>query len=529
MSTEEPKESADTTNPDDLPMINKVYNSTKEMASTYFTLPSFTRAKRNQEQLRKSNPQVPVLKDDDEKFLEQQIASSTLPDDVPKTKITDDGKEKPATPSDLKADAVVVPDTQTGDKEASSPKTSKKDFGLPSQEEAEAATKNWDAAFEKSQKSGDASSSAEKRTWASYLIPGSKKDSKTAGEASAVASDEKANEDSGSKTPQRTWAEYANSYVPSNLPSMPTLPSTLTFKKSSKSDPDAHASPVLKEDGTIDDAATAEKQEREITILLDNMNMSTLNNRVFALSTETQKIYDRFAEVLKDTINGVPTAYDDMDKLMRDAGPTIEKQYKAMPPFVQSLVKTLPAKLSTALAPEVLSSIVAEKPGADLKAADKSKAGASAKGGKSAKGKSKRSVPGLKNLITQQGAVAGILRNVVTFLRVRFPLLASGTNVVMSLAVFILMFVFYYCHKRGKEVRLEKEMAASTASVEADGVADEEDSFTAEDDDDDDVSDEVDADDEKWQARLEQSEPAQVPLPTPKAIDDSKSGEVEKL
>jgi hypothetical protein len=91
------------------------------------------------------------------------------------------------------------------------------------------------------------------------------------------------------------------------------------------------------------------------------------------------------------------------------------------------------------------------------------------------------------------------------------------------------MFVFYYCHKRGKEVRLEKEMAASTASVEADGVADEEDSFTAEDDDDDDVSDEVDADDEKWQARLEQSEPAQVPLPTPKAIDDSKSGEVEKL
>jgi hypothetical protein len=437
------------TEADDLPMINKVYNSTKEMASTYFTLPSFTRAKRNQEELRKSNPQVPVLKDDDEKFLEQQIASSTLPGDVSKTKITDDGEEKPAAPSDLRGDAVVVPDTHPEDKKnvgsdetstaskpASSPKTNKKDFGLPSQEEAEAATKNWDAAFENSQKSGDASASSEKRTWASYLIPGSKKDSKTAGEANAAAGGEKASEESGSKTPQRTWAEYANSYVPSNLPSLPTLPSTLHFKKSSKSDPDAHASPVLKEDGTVDDAATAEKQEREITILLDNMNMSTLNNRVFALSSETQKIYDRFAEVLKDTINGVPTAYDDMEKLMREAGPTIEKQYNAMPPFVQTLVKTLPAKLSTALAPEMLSSIVAEKPGADLKAADKSKASASAKGGKSSKAKSKRRVPGLKNLVTQQGAVAGILRNVVTFLRVRFPLLASGTNVVMSLAVF---------------------------------------------------------------------------------------------
>jgi hypothetical protein len=91
------------------------------------------------------------------------------------------------------------------------------------------------------------------------------------------------------------------------------------------------------------------------------------------------------------------------------------------------------------------------------------------------------------------------------------------------------MFVFYYCHKRGKEVRLEKEMAASAASLDVDGALDEEDTFTAEDDEDDDVSDEVDADDEKWQARLEQSEPAQVPLPTPKAVGNSKSDEVEKL
>ena len=42
--------------------------------SSYFSIPSFARAKKNKEQLEKTNPQNPVLKDEDEKFLNKQIS-----------------------------------------------------------------------------------------------------------------------------------------------------------------------------------------------------------------------------------------------------------------------------------------------------------------------------------------------------------------------------------------------------------------------------------------------------------------------
>jgi hypothetical protein len=149
-------------------------------------------------------------------------------------------------------------------------------------------------------------------------------------------------------------------------------------------------------------------------------------------------------------MNGAPTAYEDMDKLMRDAGPTLEKQFQSMPPFVQTLVKSLPAKLGTTLGPEILAA-ASEKPGNDMQArmknASKKSAGdanisttgesTASKGGESGESaKKKKKIPGLKGLISEQGAVASVLRNVVNFLRVRFPFLASTTNVVMSLAVF---------------------------------------------------------------------------------------------
>jgi len=144
---------------------------------------------------------------------------------------------------------------------------------------------------------------------------------------------------------------------------------------------------------------------------------------------------------------------------MREAGPQLEKQFESMPPFVQTLVKSLPSKLGTTLGPELLAA-ASEKPGNDMKArmsaASKSSgsagniniktadAGGSTSGQKAAESgevegqqnKKKRKIPGLKGLVSEQGAVASILRNVVSFLRVRFPFLASATNVAMSLAVF---------------------------------------------------------------------------------------------
>jgi len=50
-----------------------------------------------------------------------------------------------------------------------------------------------------------------------------------------------------------------------------------------------------------------------------------------------------------------------------------------------------------------------------------------------------------------------MLRSILNFLKLRFPAVITGTNVLMSLAVFLLLFVFWYCHKRGKQTRLAKE------------------------------------------------------------------------
>lgn len=555
--------------------------------SSYFSLPSFARAKKNKEDLEKTNPQNPVLKDEDEKFLNKQIESeqaASKTKDAPPTIITESGKEQEISQEEhehiaTSPDQVAVPEKQPGaidgaqdskqeaaaqssahepaaqdskdetptsePKEESTAQESKDEtpapevkeeataeeakgdvateaqkdepsaaestedppeqapensaekveatvakakkskkstgFDLPSQEEAEAATRSFNVgAAETADKP-----QGEKKTWTSYLPSiGSKKDHKS-GEKPAEASKEKTEEEpkeepkaeskegqkaeteegeSTESAQQRTWAQYASSAY-SSLPSIPSIPASWKSK-----DKDSNAEPVYNEDGTINEEETKKKQEQEVSVLLDNLNMSSINNRVFAFSGETQKIYERFALVLKDTMEGGPTAYEDMEKLMKDAGPQLEKQFQSMPPFVQTLVKSLPSKLGTTLGPELMAA-ASEKPGNDMKArmaaSNKSSAsdgnpsikipdaGSKEEGGQQKK--QKKRIPGLKGLVSEQGAVASILRNAVNFLRVRFPFLASTTNVVMSLAVFILMFVFWYCHKRGKEARLARE------------------------------------------------------------------------
>ncbi|KAK3679264.1 hypothetical protein LTR78_000825 [Recurvomyces mirabilis] len=532
--------------------------------SSYFSLPSFARAKKNQEQLEKTNPQKPVLNDDDEKFFDKHIESGEAKaktEEATSTEVTEGGEEKEILQEETKeagtdASQVTLPEEQPekpqtttsepakGDNDksnevarapkeeiaaedppeqapaekitaedppeqapaeditaedppeqapddaavtsaASAAKKPKKDkgFELPSQEEAEAATRGigTDDAPKDAKAEGEA---GEKRTWASYLPTMSTASKKDQGEpqkdTESKSTDEKAASEQTTEGKSRTWTEYASSTY-SALPSVSSITPSWTSK-----DKDSKVEPVYKEDGTIDEEKTKEKQEREMSVLLDHLNLSSINNRVFAFSGETQKIYERFAQVLKDTMNGAPTAYEDMDKLMKDAGPQLEKQFQSMPPFVQTLVKSLPAKLGTTLGPELLAA-ASEKPGADMKT-KMAKASKQSSGGqefstadastsktkeKEGEPKKKRKIPGLKGLVSEQGAVASILRSVVSFLKVRFPFLASMTNVVMSLAVFILMFVFWYSHKRGKEVRLAREAAAQNGDGAPEIVEDE--------------------------------------------------------
>ena len=457
------------------------------MASSYFTVPSFARAKKNKEDLEKTNPLEPVLSDEDQKFFDKQVESEEAAKEVkdaPVATITDDGEEKEATKDEATSadntDQAIVPETQPESGETSQPsedqttteaqpdetpqpsgdqsyddvmkekaaervkqRKAKKSqsMDLPSQEEAEAATRG----FNEQSGEGSTNTSGQKRTWASYLPSVRPSSKKSSDQAPKEGEETKDGEITYSPTDQRTWTQYASSYVP-----------TIATWKSKSKDADAAAEPVYNEDGSINEEETREKQEREVSVLLDNLNMSAINNRVFAFSAETQKYYERFALVLKDIINGVPTAYDDMDKLMKEAGPKLEEQFKSMPPFVQTLVKSLPMRLGSTLGPELMAA-ASEKPGNDmnakLAAASKHDADASAdaaaagtagvdfastseKTEDGTKKKQKRRIPGLKGLVSQKGTVAGMLRSVVNFLQTRFPFLASTTNVVMSLAVF---------------------------------------------------------------------------------------------
>ena len=74
--------------------------------SSYFNLSSYARAKKNKDDLEKTNPQEPVLKDEDEKFLERQMSTEEAADKAKAgdtTKITEEGEEKPATEEEQRA------------------------------------------------------------------------------------------------------------------------------------------------------------------------------------------------------------------------------------------------------------------------------------------------------------------------------------------------------------------------------------------------------------------------------------------
>jgi hypothetical protein len=159
--------------------------------------------------------------------------------------------------------------------------------------------------------------------------------------------------------------------------------------------------------------------------ILDRLNLSAWNNRAFSLSKESQRLMDEFTLILKDIVNGVPTAYDDLEKLLTRSEGQISGMYEKMPPFLQSLVKSLPTKMTAGLLPGMLAAS-AEKPGADGIAA----------GQTGDKKKRKRKVPSLKSLVTQQGAATAMLRSILNFLKLRFPTFITGTNILMSLAVF---------------------------------------------------------------------------------------------
>jgi hypothetical protein len=198
----------------------------------------------------------------------------------------------------------------------------------------------------------------------------------------------------------------------------------------------------------------AASEEDDIIRVLNDLNLAAVNNRAFSLSKESQELVQKFTVILKDLVNGVPTAYDDLVHLLDDSQGTLAKSYDHLPSFLQKLITQLPTKLTGSLAPELLA--VATE-------AQAFNTASTSGGGFGAAAKSFLKPTSLKDLVTKPGAVVGLLKTIMNALKLRWPAF-MGTNVLLSLGLFVLLFVFWYCHKRGRETRLERE-----AKVDSEG------------------------------------------------------------
>ncbi|KAJ6259771.1 hypothetical protein Dda_5412 [Drechslerella dactyloides] len=179
-------------------------------------------------------------------------------------------------------------------------------------------------------------------------------------------------------------------------------------------------------------------EEKELHDALDALSLAAQDGKAFSLSSDTREILQKFTQILKDMINGVPTAYDDLINLFETSSKQLQSTFDDMPGFLKTLTKKIPGALG-----------LSEKA---LAAGE----GAGAGAGLAAQAAT-LSIPTLRQIVTKPGIVADTLKTVVNAIKLRFPGIALGTNVILSMALFVLLFVFWYCWKRGKEVRLEKE------------------------------------------------------------------------
>ncbi|KAJ4322612.1 hypothetical protein N0V84_004750 [Fusarium piperis] len=205
----------------------------------------------------------------------------------------------------------------------------------------------------------------------------------------------------------------------------------------------------------------AEQETKDLGNVLDRLNLQAKNNKIVSLSNESSELLSRFTQVFKDLANGVPTAYGDLASLIEDRDGAINRGFEKMPSSLQKLVTQLPDKLTSSLAPELLAA-AAESQG--LKAETE-------KGVKEA-AMNLLKPQNLTDLVTKPGAIVSMLKAVVNALKVRWPAFI-GTNVIWSVALFLLMFVLWYCHKRGREVRLEREKSETEAPIDGSGRIEE--------------------------------------------------------
>ncbi|TEA21787.1 hypothetical protein C8034_v005415 [Colletotrichum sidae] len=197
-------------------------------------------------------------------------------------------------------------------------------------------------------------------------------------------------------------------------------------------------------------ADEAAREKDELSRVLDDLNLSARNNKAIPLSAESSELVRQFTLALKDLVNGVPTAVDDIKNLVEDRDGTINKSFDKLPGGMKKLVTNLPDKFTASLGPEVLAAAAKSQ---GMHAAD-----FSAEEGVKGAAKKMFTPSSVADLVTKPGAVVGMLKAIVNALKLRWPAFI-GTNAIISVALFLLLFVLWYCHKRGREERIKRENA----------------------------------------------------------------------
>ncbi|KAM3463778.1 hypothetical protein MY5147_008588 [Beauveria neobassiana] len=189
----------------------------------------------------------------------------------------------------------------------------------------------------------------------------------------------------------------------------------------------------------------AEREKKDLGNVLDRLNLSAKNNKIVPGGGDSAALLAKFTQVFKDLVNGVPTAVDDLTSLIEDRDGTIAKGFDKLPSSLKKLVTQLPDKVTATLGPEILAAAAASQ-------------GIKANTDDGLKGTAKKIFlpQNIIELVTKPGAVVAMLRAIVEALKTRWPAFI-GMNVLWSVALSLLLFVLWYCYKRGREVRLERE------------------------------------------------------------------------
>ncbi|KAL2168220.1 hypothetical protein VTG60DRAFT_279 [Thermothelomyces hinnuleus] len=191
----------------------------------------------------------------------------------------------------------------------------------------------------------------------------------------------------------------------------------------------------------------AKNSNNSTTTAIKASKTSRTKAAALTASAEIQSLLRQFVVVLKDIMRGAPTAVDDLTALLDGRNDVLKRGFEKLPSSMQKLVTQLPKKLTSSLGPEVLAA-AAEAQGLKKEDTD-------------AGGLARFLMPKtLNDLILTPAIVKSMLKAIVNALKVRWPAFV-GTNVLWSAAVFLLLFVLWYFHKRGKEEREKREKEAA--------------------------------------------------------------------